>query len=429
MSGKFRPGIAEMIEHQPAHEHAAATNQWLEDTVSTLAAGLTSYGMKAECIGARLTPNAALIRFRGNDQMTVDRVERRISTLYTSWGVEIISVRPGRGQIVFMVAREDRVILPTLDIWSRRQLPESAPIENTSFVIGEREDNGELLYLNVAKPFGGQPVSGPHTLIAGETGGGKGVLTSNIMLDICSTNSPEYARMVVIDPKAGVDYSWIEQTPHLEGGIVTEMGASLTTYGRLVDEMNRRYEEVLAPRRVQNIDVYNQTRGNDPVMPRIYVFHDELADWMTDDEYRKNATEYLTRLSVKGRAAGIHLFLVTQRPDKKAMPGAIKANISNKICLRVSNKVNSNIIIDESGAEALLGQGHMLALIGGLAGGPVFAQAPFLDPGEATVMAMAVGNEDKPSESLLGLQQQDGLAAYLGRADNDDDVADQRIAV
>lgn len=388
MSGTYNAAILPIIAD--CQDEADTAQVWLDETVDTLTRALTSYHITATLRSARLTPNAALVRYQGNDNITVSRIETRGEMLLTSWGIEIVAVRAGRGYIDVMVARDRRVVVPTAALWKRRELPDTAPHYNTSLLLGEREDTGEPLYVNLAHPFGGQPVSGPHMLIAGESGGGKSVLTSNILMELCATNSPEMARIHLIDPKSGVDYSWIEKMPHLDGAIVTDMEDSLVRYGTIVTEMNRRYEDLLGPTRSRDIDAYNGRVAEGDKIPRIYVFHDEMADWMTDDDYRNDVGKMLSRISAKGRAAGVHLVLITQRPDKKAIPGAIKANISTKIALRVSSKVNSNIIIDESGAEQLLGQGHMLAMVGGMNGGPLFAQAPFLDDWDAEIMALAL---------------------------------------
>lgn len=389
----FRPGVAEIVAGRGVAVAEVAGQEWLAATEKQLRGALKGYGMTCETVGSRLTPNSALIRFRGNDEMTTELVQKRRSTLLTSHGLEIVAVRPAKGEVVVMVARDGRVILPTLDLWKRRQLPTTAPYRNTSFVLGEREDTGEILYLNLGEAFAGQPQHGPHTLIAGETGGGKGIFTANLLLDICATNSPTAARVRLVDPKAGIDYGWVEQVPHLDGPIITTPDDAIVALKDLVDEMERRYAEILGPTKLPNIDAYNDTVDEQKKLPRIYFFHDELADWMadkSDTQYRDAVSDYVVRLSGKARAAGIHLFLITQRPDKDALPGLIKANMGNKIALKVSNRLNSQIILDEPGAEGLLGHGHMIAKLANQPGGMIYAQAPYLSPAEATQIARAI---------------------------------------
>jgi DNA segregation ATPase FtsK/SpoIIIE, S-DNA-T family len=158
------------------------------------------------------------------------------------------------------------------------------------------------------------------------------------------------------DPKSGGDYPWIESMPHLDGGLVKTQEEAIDSLKELVSTMEQRYADItrIAP----NIDRYNRKVPPENRLPRIYFFHDELGDWMADKdnaEYREAVESYVVRLASKTRAAGIHLFLITQRPDKDALPGQIKANMNNKICLSVSSQVNSRIVLDESGAENLLG--------------------------------------------------------------------------
>jgi S-DNA-T family DNA segregation ATPase FtsK/SpoIIIE len=395
-SGGLRAGVVAMISDRAVPVAEIEGQAWLQTATNRLKAALKGYGLVCDVVGTRLTPNSALVRFRGSEGMTVDAVQKRIPTLLTSHALEIVAVRPAKGEVVVMVGRDSRVILSTLDLWARRQLPETAPLRNTSFVLGEREDNGEILYLNLGGPFAGQPQHGPHTLIAGETGGGKGVFTANLLLDICATNSPSEARIWLVDPKAGIDYSWIEHTPHLDGSIVTTPDDAIAALKALVEEMERRYADVLAPTKSPNLDAYNSRVLVDQRLPRIYFFHDELADWMADKadgRYRDAVSDYVVRLSGKARAAGIHLFLITQRPDKDALPGLIKANMNNKIALKVSNRLNSQIILDEPGAEGLLGHGHMIAKLANQPGGLIYAQAPYLAPDEAVAVAQAIAED------------------------------------
>ena len=418
-TGNFHPGVPKLLADYKDNGQMAHAEEWLKETADVLAKALGSYSMKAVVKATRLTPNAALVLFQGNDNISVDRIEKKRSYLYTTWGLDIAAVRPGKGYIAVMVKRDSRHVTETGLLWQRRELADSAPYYNTSFVVGEREDTGELLYLNLAHPFGGQPVSGPHTLIAGESGGGKGVLAANLIMDICATNSPEMAQIHLIDPKAGVDYQWLETMPHMAGDIVTEMDESNQRYVDLVNEMERRYA-LLGGARARDLDSFNdrvrsgeienvkvkvKVQSDGPVqevsfedrpaeiLPRLYVVHDELADYMVDDDYRKDTGTLIARLAAKGRACGIHLILITQRPDKKSIPGMIKANIANKICLRVSSKVNSNLVLDEAGGEELMGAGHMLAIIGGVPGGAIFAQSSYMDPWDAQLMAEAIAED------------------------------------
>lgn len=394
-AGAFPAEVTAFVQQHVRQGAELAANEWLESTKHRLRVALRGYALNAEVVGARLTPNAALVRFKGTDRMTVAEVEKRREVLLTSHGLDLIAVRPEKGEVVISVAREQRAILDLCAAWRRRTLPPEAPQSNTSFLLGEREMDGGLLYLNLGMGFGGQPQHGPHTLIAGETGGGKGVLTRNIILDICATNSPREARIRMVDPKSGGDYPWIETMPHLDGGLVRTQEEAIETLKGLVEEMEQRYTTIM--RVAPNIDRYNQKVAPEQRLPRIYFFHDELGDWMADKDnasYREAVESYVVRLASKARAAGIHLFLITQRPDRDALPGQVKANMNNKICLRVSSQVNSRIVLDEGGAEGLLGHGHFAAKLANERPSNqtslTFAQSPFLDDDLAFDLAGAI---------------------------------------
>ncbi|WP_157934762.1 FtsK/SpoIIIE domain-containing protein [Microvirga ossetica] len=394
-SGSYPPSVTEFISSYNGSGEDGETLKWLEKTKTSLRIALRGYGLDADIVGERLTPNSALIRFKGSSKMTVAEVERRKEVLLTSHELDVMDVRPSKGEVIIMVARPKRATILLPQLWRRRGLPDTAPISNGSFLIGEKEQDGELFFLNLFGEFGGQPQHGPHTLIAGETGGGKGVLTRNILLDLLATNSPRNARVRFVDPKFGADYPWITGMPHLDGGLVTSQEEAIKTLEELVAEMDRRYEEItkVAP----NIDKYNAKVAPDSRLPRIYLFHDEIGDWMADkdnSDYRDAVASHVVRLASKARAAGVHLFLITQRPDRDALPSQVKANMNNKICLKVASGTNSRIVLDENGAENLLGQGHFAAKLANERVSSqtslVFGQAPFMDDDEAWELAAAI---------------------------------------
>lgn len=358
---------------------------WLDGTVRALQRALRGYDMTAELVGARLTPNAALVRFRGSDDLTIPKVEKRRQELLTSHAINVINVLAAPMEVVIMVGRPSRTILHLRDLWQQRELPETAPISNTSLLLGACESNGELLYLNVGEGFGGHHPHGPHTLIAGETGSGKGVLVQCLLLDICATNSPSEARIRMIDPKAGIDFPWLRRMPHLDGDLITDRDEAIIALEELVGEMERR-NRLLAEAGVTKLAHYNKKVDPSERLPRIWLFHDELADWMMIKEYRDAVELNANRLGVKARAAGINLVLVTQRPDKDALPMQLRANLTNRLVLKVADKRNSILVLDEPGAERLLGQGHLAARLSG-EGTIILAQVPFATEEEITELA------------------------------------------
>lgn len=363
----------------------ADAEKWLKDTVTALQRALRGYDMTAELIGSRLTPNAALVRFRGSDDLTLPKVEKRRQELLTSHAINVINVLAAPMEVIIMVGRPKRAVLRLKDLWRQRDLPDSAPDTNTSMLLGARESDGEMLYLNVGDGFGGLHPHGPHTLIAGETGSGKGVLVQCLLLDICATNSPESARIRMIDPKAGIDFPWLRRMPHLDGDLITTREEAVETLAELVEEMERR-NRLLADAGVTKLANYNKKVAPAERLPRIWLFHDELADWMMIDDYRDAVELNASRLGVKARAAGINLVFVTQRPDKDALPMQLRANLTNRLVLKVADRRNSILVLDEPGAERLLGRGHLAAKLSG-EGEIILAQVPFADEDEIAELA------------------------------------------
>lgn len=375
-------------EGRAVGEDDGEAQKWLDATVVSLQRALRGYDMTAELVGARLTPNAALVRFRGSDDLTVPKVEKRKQELLTSHAIDVINVLAAPREVVIMVGRPNRTILHIRDLWRQRRLPESAPLSNTSLLLGSCESDGEMLYLNVGDGFGGQQPHGPHTLIAGETGSGKGVLVQSLLLDICATNSPSSARIRMIDPKAGIDFPWLRRMPHLDGDLITERDDAITTLEELVAEMERR-NRLLAEAGVTKLSHYNRKVEAIDRLPRIWLFHDELADWMMINEYRDAVELNVSRLGVKARAAGINLVLITQRPDKDALPMQLRANLTNRLVLKVADKRNSLLVLDEPGAERLLGRGHLAAKLSG-EGRVILAQVPFASEDEIAELAQLI---------------------------------------
>jgi len=362
--------------------------EWVETTEKILKRALRGYGMSAELAGSTLTPNAAIIRFKGSDDLTIQKVENKRSELYTSHGIYIVNVLPEPGIVAVMVARERRAQLRLRDLWRQRELPATAPLHNASLLLGAKEADGNLLYLNLAEEFGGYSEHGLHTLIAGDTGSGKGVLVQNLLLDVCATNAPSRARIRLIDPKAGIDYPWVRQMPHLDGEVITEQGSAIAAMEELVAEMERR-NRLISEQGVSKISQYNQRVSADEQLPLIFLFHDELANWMLIREYRDAVERNVIRLGTMARAAGIHLFLVTQRPDKDALPPQLRANCSNRLILKVADRRNSELALDEPGAERLLGRGHLAAKLSG-EGSPILVQVPFADEEETAELAQKI---------------------------------------
>ena len=369
-----------------------ASIQWLEDTAQKLRQALIGYGLQGKVVGQRLTPNAALVRFRGSDRLRVQDVERKQSALLTTHGLNVINVSAQPHEVVITVARPEREIVSLWDVWSQRQINRKNSGLNLSFVLGARELDGELLYLNLTDAFGGLQRHDPHTLVAGATGSGKSVLMQCLLLDIAATNPSRLAHIYLIDPKMGVDYAPFERLPHLRGGIVTEPDQALEILESLLVQMDERYT-IFRKAQVRDLHSYNAKVGPTNRLPAIWVFHDEFAEWMLTEEYRDGVTNYVQRLGVKARAAGIYLVFAAQRPDANVMPMQLRENLGNRLILRVSSVGSSEIALGQKGAERLLGLGHLAA---GLTGESdiTYAQCAFLPDDDLDAAVHAICQAD-----------------------------------
>ena len=168
------------------------------------------------------TPNGVLVGFAGHNTLTVSKLNQKLLELKTTHGLDVTDIRTGLGRISLFVAAQKRRVVDLARVWLEAKWPNSAPQETSSFLLGLREDTGEPLWLNLRGAFGGNEEHAPHTLIAGETGSGKGVLTQNLLLQMIALNSPESLKLYLIDPKMGVDFPWISDAPHMAHDIITD---------------------------------------------------------------------------------------------------------------------------------------------------------------------------------------------------------------
>jgi S-DNA-T family DNA segregation ATPase FtsK/SpoIIIE len=367
--------------------------QWAQDVAKKLKMALNGYGLQAVILGTRLTPNGCLVRLAGSDRLRVEDIENKRIQLLTTHAIMLVTVQPKPGEIVVTVAGAKRQAVLLWDLWSRREFNRNAAGINTSFLLGLQEINGALLYLNLGTEFGGLSSHEPHSLVAGATGSGKSVLIQTLLLDIAATNPKELAQIILIDPKMGVDYAPLSDLPHMRDEIVTTKEKASEVLDSLVQEMEDRYR-AFAKARARDLPTYNAKISTAERLPMIFLVHDEFADWMFDDAYKAAVGAAVQRLGVKARAAGIHLIFAAQRPDKDVMPMQLRENLGNRLILKVSSEATSKIALDRSGAELLLGRGHLAAKLNGEQG-LVFAQAPFLSDQdiEAAVSAIRADNQ------------------------------------
>ena len=257
------------------------------------------------------------------------------------------------------------------------------------------------LAFTVGKDIAGQVVVGdlakmPHLLIAGTTGSGKSVMTNVLINSLLYHNSPSDLKLIIVDPKQ-VEMASYEDIPHLLAPVINSTDKALSAMKWAVGEMEKRYT-LMSKERVKNITDYNTKMAeqggtvevpdedgnvqqhNNGKMPYIVVIVDEMADLMMTAG--KELEMLIVRIAQKGRAAGIHLVLATQRPEVKVVTGLIKANIPGRIAFAVNNGIDSRVMLDAVGAEKLLGSGDMLFLTTEMMGKPRRVQGAFVSDKE-----------------------------------------------
>jgi S-DNA-T family DNA segregation ATPase FtsK/SpoIIIE len=394
------PALVSWWQHGQAQtsQGDAVAEKWLEEAAGKLRTALLGYNLQAKIEGKRLTPNAAIVRFKGSDNLKLDDIEKKRSQLLTTHSLNVISVYGQPGEIVVTVARPQRQTISLREVWAKRKINRSPSGVNLSFVIGVKELDGELLYLNLGSSFENLEQHAPHTLIAGATGSGKSVLLQNLLLDICATNSPKLANIYLIDPKMGVDYANISDLPHLKEGIIIDQDRAIEVLEFLVEEMDNRYRKFL-PQKAKSLQDYNSKVPEQDRLPVLWLVHDEFAEWMLVDEYKAAVSAAVQRLGVKARAAGIYLIFAAQRPDANVLPVQLRDNLGNRLILRVESVGTSEISLGQKGAENLLGKGHLAARLTNETG-IIYTQVPFLQDEEFSTIIEAI--KTTPSDGAEG---------------------------
>ena len=348
---------------------------WLADVTLKLRQALVSRNLPAKLVDGMppiLTPNAGIIKLQGSIHLTVQAVEAKADEIYTSEGLKIISTRPESGRISIAVERPNRQTLHTEPILLNFLRQAATQDMGEKILVGLREEDSSPMFLD--------PFNLPHTLVAGTTGSGKSVLIQNLILCIAASRTPEQAHIFLIDPKYGVDYRPLDELPHIQlgsGGVIDDPAAAIRVLNEAVTEMERRYQ-LFKTSGAKDIQAYRLKTGIP--LPTLWIIHDEFADWMQTDVYRDQVPELVNRLGIKARGAGIFLIFAAQRPDKDVMPMQLRAQLGNRLILRVDNAGTSEIAMGEkyAGAERLLGKGHMLAKTGATPD-PVLVQVPYID--------------------------------------------------
>ena len=291
---------------------------------------------------------------------------------------------PGTDLVGIEVANEHKITVGMREVMEGMAKKKIKPT-NLEFVLG-KDIVGEVKTDNLAK--------GPHYLVAGATGSGKSVCLDVMIVSLIMRYSPENLRLMLIDPKR-VSFKKYEGLPHLiTPKVIVEPQAALNALSWAVEEMEKRYELFESNPMVTDLESYNEFVANDtiPKLPRIVIFFDELADFM--EACKRDLEERIRRLAAKSRAAGIHLVLATQRPTVDVITGTIKTNLPSRIALKVMNFVDSQTILSEGGAEALLGNGDMLFRNSSMAS-PVRIQGAYISAREINNVVTYIKDNNK----------------------------------
>jgi DNA segregation ATPase FtsK/SpoIIIE, S-DNA-T family len=397
----------------PPPKEASYSAEALEAMSRLVELKLKDFDVEAEVVAVQPGPVVTRFELRPAPGVKVSQISglaKDLARSLSAISVRVVEVIPGKSVMGLEIPNEKREVVTLGEIVRSRAY----------------DDLVSPLALGLGKDIGGQPVVAdlsrmPHLLIAGTTGSGKSVAINAMVLSLLYKSTAEHVRLIMIDPKM-LELSVYEGIPHLLAPVVTDMKQAANALRWCVAEMERRYQ-LMAALGVRNIAGYNRRvrdaieegkpirdpvvlarAANDPTidqsqiedlapLPYVVVIIDELADLMLI--VGKKVEELITRLAQKARASGIHLVLATQRPSVDVITGLIKANIPCRIAFQVSAKVDSRTILDQGGAEALLGHGDMLYLQAGTSV-PVRVHGAFVSDAEVHRVVQALRNSAPP---------------------------------
>ncbi len=337
----------------PVERKASAEDNAIESEKNsqTLVETLRSFGVATRIVGISRGPSVTRYELQPAAGVKVSKITSLaddIALNLAASGVRIEAPIPGKAAVGIEIANKQR---ETVYI---RELIDSDEFRSAkgklSFPVG-RDIDGKIIIGDISKM--------PHLLIAGTTGSGKSVFTNSIIMSILYNASPDEVKLILVDPKQ-VEFPVYNGIPHLLIPVVTDAKKAAGALGWAVTEMLKRYS-IFAETSVRDLKDYNklaEESENLKPLPQMGIIVDELADLMMAAP--KDVEESICRLAQLARAAGMHLIVATQSPRVDIVTGLIKANIPSRVALKVSNQIDSRVILDEGGAEELLGNGDLL---------------------------------------------------------------------
>jgi S-DNA-T family DNA segregation ATPase FtsK/SpoIIIE len=395
------------------------------ETIRALEATLRDFGVDASV--ARVTRGPTVTRFeielgQGVKVNRVMSLANDIAYALATPEVRMLAPIPGRSAIGIEVPNKERELVTLGDIL---RAPKAAEDSHPLLAGLGKDISGEAVMVNLTQM--------PHLLIAGATGAGKSTCINSLVTSVLARARPDQVRLILIDPKR-VELSHYNNTPHLLAPVITHPKRAADALGWVVKEMENRYED-LAQNGVRQIDQYNEAvragkirKEGLPVseeMPYILVVVDELADLMMVAP--RDVEDAICRIAQMARAVGIHLLVATQRPSVDVVTGLIKANIPSRIAFATASQADSRVVLDQGGADKLIGFGDMLFLPASM-GKPRRVQGAYVTEPEIEAIVGFCRRQGDPEYA-------DGIAQVViqggGRDDvelgSDDDLLDQAM--
>ncbi len=359
----------------------------LTDTAARLQKTLYSFGVSAKVENVTVGPAITRYELKPAEGVRVSKIANLADDIALNLAAETIRIEapiPGKQAVGIEVPNKQKEMV------GLREVLESEGFKNNdsklSVALG-KDVAGSAVIANIAKM--------PHVLIAGSTGSGKSVCINTIITSIIYNSKPSEVKLVMVDPKV-VELSVYNGIPHLLIPVVTDPKKAAGALAWAVQEMDNRYN-LFAEKGVRDLNGYNKAAEHEGAgkLPQIVIIIDELADLMM--VAAKEVEESICRLAQKARAAGMHLVIATQRPSVDVITGLIKANVPSRIAFAVSSQVDSRTILDQVGAEKLLGKGDMLYFPSG-ASKPTRVQGAFVS--------------DEEVEQIVNFVKSNGTAVY-----------------
>lgn len=439
------PGLGLLDKGQPGKPMGGYSNQELEDLSRDVEQHLLDFGVNATVVSVH--PGPVITRFElqlaaGVKVSRLTALAKDLARSLSVVSVRVVEIIPGKTVVGIELPNPNRAMVRLSDVLNANVYQKANSL--LSLALGV-DIAGQPMVVDLAKM--------PHLLVAGTTGSGKSVGINAMILSLLFRATPEQVRLILIDPKM-LELSVYDGIPHLLTPVVTDMREAQSALRWCVGEMERRYK-LMASLGVRNLDSYNSLvtdalSKNEPItdpiwkktdgmseeaptldaLPYIVVVIDELADMMM--VVGKKVEQLIARIAQKARAAGIHLILATQRPSVDVLTGLIKSNIPTRISFQVSSKIDSRTILDQQGAEQLLGHGDMLFLAPGT-GAPLRVHGAFVDDKEVHRIAEDWRGRGQPQYIESITQNTDdnadgeGFNEDRGNSEDNDPLYDQVV--